>query len=134
MSFVSIFFNQLIVNYISLNWKLKWGVLKVIGQFQTIMVKRLFIRRIKKYWKSKLIFVCIKLNIHCPFQKDGVKYVYIGQVKPDTEICKGVGILVYGNGYIAEGYWDNGLMNGLGRDIWTLVRKPIVNLYKRILA
>ena len=48
---------------------------------------------------------------------NGVKYVYIGQVKPDTEICKGVGILVYGNGYIAEGYWDNGLMNGLGRDM-----------------
>ena len=45
--------------------------------------------------------------------EDG-KAVYLGQLKEGTDIQEGIGIQVYSNGDIAEGYWRDCELNGKG--------------------
>ena len=49
---------------------------------------------------------------------DGDKYIYIGQFRQGTKDADGIGIQVWRDGTIYEGYVKNGKRNGTGRYIW----------------
>ena len=48
-------------------------------------------------------------------KKNGVKLCYVGQMKEGTSKRDGIGITVYLDGVISEGYWKNDKLNGQGR-------------------
>jgi len=50
--------------------------------------------------------------------ESGVKWLYIGQVVPDSDIKQGQGIRVYSHGQFEEGYWFDGKQHGKGRCIF----------------
>ena len=45
---------------------------------------------------------------------DGLKAIYLGQLKEGTSIQEGIGIVIYSNGGIYEGCWKNGYREGKG--------------------
>ena len=48
----------------------------------------------------------------------GYKWIYIGQVKPDTELMHGAGMYITANGEMYEGFWEDGKFSGRGRYIY----------------
>ena len=60
-------------------------------------------------------------NIHTIIEGENdnnYEWIYIGEVKEGTDhIPHGIGIKVLSNGDIEEGYWQNGGLQGRGRDI-----------------
>ena len=52
------------------------------------------------------------------FHSTAGKSIYFGQLKKAVEVQEGIGIAVYRNGDIYEGYWKDGKRNGKGRYIF----------------
>ena len=48
--------------------------------------------------------------------RDDIKATTMGQLKEGTHIQEGIGIAVYSNGDIYEGFWKDGRFNGKGMD------------------
>ena len=82
------------------------GVYKRLGQFD--------------YGQPNCTTDHIKTCIHKDEDEDedGDDWIYIGEVKEGTDDTKhGIGIQVWSDGGIREGYWKDGILHGRGRRI-----------------
>ena len=78
-----------------------------------------YINKLGQYeYPDRGVFYTIDIQTIIWDKSEELKYVYTGQLLPETDIFDGICMIVYNNGSIFEGYYRDDYKDGRGRYIW----------------